>query len=454
MSRPWDGFSQGTPALIPLPGRPRVGSMRHSLGYQYLGVELEPRFCAIAHGCDCEGDIAKHAACIDDQEHGLHHITGNLELWQRRYGHLPQWVPPILLQGDSRFLTEVLASAGLSVSSPPHTNRCVNENERTFHRFGQKNGHNEGDGTTYGSHPGQLGNLPSQGFETIISSPTYGNGCTHTGGIDPKPQHIQGGTIHHVHYGEQPAQLGNLPSEGFETIISSPAYGGNAKSDYLLSTDGKTRRRDEKRGYQQGHGCFRGSETYGETAGQLGREAPTTFWEAAAAIVSQVYAVLRPGGHAIWVTKNYIRDSAIVPFNDQWQRLCEAVGFRTLHIHHAMQVDHHEETGLFGEPATMYHKEYKGHFRRDNERKGAPKIDYEVVLCLVKDSKEDGNGFGISIASSPYANGTVHEGSGIDPTKVQGNRPGRHSQIYAGGYGQHPAQLGNMPAGQPPARED
>ncbi len=59
-----------------------------------------------------------------------------------------------------------------------------------------------------------------------------------------------------------------------DVIISSPPYAGNEKSDYLLSDDGKTRRRDTKRGYKQGHGCFRGSETYGQTPGQLGSMKP------------------------------------------------------------------------------------------------------------------------------------------------------------------------------------
>lgn len=56
-----------------------------------------------------------------------------------------------------------------------------------------------------------------------------------------------------------------------ECCVSSPPYAGNEKSDYLMSDDGKTRRRDEKRGFKQGHGCFRGSEgAYGHSEGQLG----------------------------------------------------------------------------------------------------------------------------------------------------------------------------------------
>lgn len=51
-------------------------------------------------------------------------------------------------------------------------------------------------------------------------------------------------------------------------IVTSPPYAANEKSDYHLSDDGKTRRRDQD--HPQGRGCFRGSETYGQTDGQIG----------------------------------------------------------------------------------------------------------------------------------------------------------------------------------------
>lgn len=54
-------------------------------------------------------------------------------------------------------------------------------------------------------------------------------------------------------------------------LVTSPACGANEKSDYLTTEDGKTRQRDARRGYEQGKGSFRGSETYGETPGQIGR---------------------------------------------------------------------------------------------------------------------------------------------------------------------------------------
>ena len=79
-------------------------------------------------------------------------------------------------------------------------------------------------------------------------------------------------------------------------------------------------------------------ENQGVTDGQLGNETGEDFWLAARQIVEQVYIALRPGGHAVWVVKDYVKNKQIVPFCDQWRQLCEAVGFDTLHEHHALLV--------------------------------------------------------------------------------------------------------------------
>ena len=49
-----------------------------------------------------------------------------------------------------------------------------------------------------------------------------------------------------------------------------------------------------------------------------------------------------------------------------------------------------------------------------------------------------------AILSSPPYEHSVHNGNGIDSTKLTGNTAGRHSQAHAEGYGQAPGNLGNM----------
>lgn len=52
-------------------------------------------------------------------------------------------------------------------------------------------------------------------------------------------------------------------------VVSSPPYAHNEKSDRRVR-DHEGNDRDQRRGFRQGQGCFRGSETYGTTEGQIG----------------------------------------------------------------------------------------------------------------------------------------------------------------------------------------
>jgi hypothetical protein len=110
-----------------------------------------------------------------------------------------------------------------------------------------------------------------------------------------------------------------------------------------------------------------------------------TFWSAAREIVAQCHQILRPGGHAIWITKDFVRKGKRVPFSDQWQALCEAQGFRLVCRHRAMLVKHHgSQDTIFGDVEHVI-TERKSFFRRLHEKRpGAVKIDWEDVLCLIK----------------------------------------------------------------------
>ena len=123
-----------------------------------------------------------------------------------------------------------------------------------------------------------------------------------------------------------------------------------------------------------------GQDGYGETEGNIGNDKGETFWQAARQIVSECHKILKPGGHAIWVVKAFVRKGKIVDFPGDWRRLCEDQGFRTVHEHHAMLVKETRHEGLF-EPI-VEKKERKSFFRRLAESKGSPPIDYEVVLCM------------------------------------------------------------------------
>jgi hypothetical protein len=80
----------------------------------------------------------------------------------------------------------------------------------------------------------------------------------------------------------------------------------------------------------------------------------------------------------------YVRGGRYVDFPDQWLQLCEAVGFKTLHIHHAMLVKNHGEQRRLDGGTDVIQTERKSFFRRLSEKKGSPKIDAEIVLCMIK----------------------------------------------------------------------
>jgi hypothetical protein len=276
--------------------------------------------------------------------HGLH-FTGveledrfvalgnaNIDKWRRDLAMLNGSLGTArLVQGDSRRLAEIVGAAGGVVSSP---------------QFG----------------------------ESLESKDDLFNAVARPGR-----------TIQIADYGSTPGQLGSMRSGDFGAAVSSPPYAANEKSDYLLSDDGKTRRRDVKRGFKQGYGCFRGSETYGNSDGQLGREREDTFWSAARVILEQTYAVLRPGGYAAWVTKRFVRSGAIVEFSDQWEQLCAACGFEPVERIHAMLVEEHgEQLDIFGnghkksiKRASFFRRLYESKYPHNS-------IDWEDVIILRK----------------------------------------------------------------------
>lgn len=421
-------------------------------GVRWLGVELEPHFHALG------------------QE--------NIALWQRRYLHLPQWVTPTLVQGDSRKLQAVLAEqVGCCISSPPF---CDSDNRKggtdLYHLKRLQTGRDPESPSSqaytqsdpYGTTPGQLGAMSPGQVEAVVSSPPYvaslhlnepveadiarmeRKNTPLTGGATSRKnlpnQHANQG------YGTSPGQLGAMPPGQVEACVSSPPYCHGLGKEHTYADHAK-RERDSHRGIMREKGIvdpYYGSEPAqlgNMPASQLGTEHGMTFWAAAQEILAHVYALLRPGGMAVWVVKAYVRDGQIVDFPGDWRQLAESLGFVTLHEHHALLVEEHgTQGGLFGAEVqvTVARKSF---FRRLAERNGSPAIDFEVVLCMQK-LAGGAEGLSAAISSPPYIQ-SVHDGNGIDPAKLTGNRPGKHTQANAEGYGRTPGQLGSMPAGTP-----
>ena len=257
-----------------------------------------------------------------------------------------------------------------------------------------------------GQSPGNLAALRADdaGFTAAVSSPPYADNAAtwvegpgarfdsvHHNGDNAYKQSSANG------YGNAPGQLGRMAGEGFEAavadaVVSSPPYAESLSSPKdgenidekiaAAKAAGQTAQRATW-GSNQGSAGW-SADAYGSTEGQLGSESPDTFWSAARVIVEQTYQVLRPGGYAAWVTKCFVRKGQIVPFSDQWEQLCAAVGFEPVERIAAMLVDDHgDQLDIFG-GATARRKERKSFFRRLAEAKGSPRIDHEDVIIMRK----------------------------------------------------------------------
>ena len=194
-------------------------------------------------------------------------------------------------------------------------------------------------------------------------------------------------------YGETPGQLGEMPAGAVDAVVSSPPYEGsvNATDHGIDWSKAGPATGNRKRGDDCKHGqTLLDQLAYGNTEGQIGAETGDTFWTAAHAIVRESYAILKPGGYAVWVVKHFVRKGKLVDFPGDWRRLCEHVGFELVQEVHASLVTEETKSHLFdGERTTR--RERKSFFRRLAEKKGSPRIDFECVLFMRKRQAAEGH---------------------------------------------------------------
>lgn len=323
-------------------------------------------------------------------------------------------------------------SVTLAVSSPPYRDALTHGGQR--HKPGFTQGQTQGTDAFaggYGTSPGQLESLPDGTLDCALASPPYADGCTHTGGPDP--------------------QLGAMPA----AVVASPPWeallaGGEEVAAQAAWFADRPKTRANHHGGKVGQSI---NTNYGTAAGQLGQTHGTTFWEAARVILEQVFQVLKPGGHALWVVKAYCRDGKIVDFPGEWRRLCEHVGFVTLHEHHALLTeDHGTQTNLFGEADIVHRTERKSFFRRLHEKKRPDlAINHETVYCMMKPPSDAALPPDEAWQQLPLLEGCVASPpwqqslESHDTTFQAVARPGRTNQCSE--YGQTEGQLGGLPPG-------
>lgn len=276
------------------------------------------------------------------------------------------------------------------IASPPYSTEALGHKGKGSAINEAKGLHARMNDNRYGESPGQLTQLKEGDFSAVITSPPFVESLASDdpqkrGGLFADPKRANDKTLTAT-YGETVGQLGCMKAGA---LITSPPYEGTdlngkratpcmERKAELLQAAGHDSEKwlGKKRCSQMRNDGYIGSQ------GQIGETTGETFWQASRQILEQCHQVLAPGSHAIFVCKDFVRAKKIVPFCEQWAALCEAVGFRLLHIHRAWLVEHKDAQHRLDGGCDELSVERKSFFRRLAEKKGSPRIDFETVMCF------------------------------------------------------------------------
>lgn len=348
-------------------------------GYIKPGDVIADPFGGVALGAFWAMRNGLHWRGVELEEKFVELGQGNIDLWNGRFAaHFPAWGTAEIYQGDSRKLAELLVGAGCVVSSPPFSGVLAGQEEfdrkRALDPNSTRYGRKSFNGTSddYGSTPGQLGSMKEGDFTAVIGSPPYAEShitAYATGRIGDNEDSPWKQTKGDNYNRDNSGNLGNM-KEGTPpaAIVGSPAYGDSvsgrgegpgARHDFTHHSGENATKKSSSNGYGRTEGNlgnlaavvssppFANTEPqrddnfvykdgsligttgkhYGITEGNIGNETGETFWKAAQTILAQCFQILAPGGVAVWVSGDFVRDGKRVEFGKQWLALCEAVGF-------------------------------------------------------------------------------------------------------------------------------
>ncbi len=330
-------------------------------GLRWIGVELEPRFVAMA-----ESNFALHRA-----------------------GWVTMGLPaPTIIQGDSRKFEELVGQVAGVVCSPPFQDRIPGS--KGFHAPHDSSGHlRNGE---YGTTAGQIGNLKSGSLDAVVTSPPYSDIAAGAGGLNTKPASKPGQQSGRSpasasqtgnwskeiqRYGKTDGQIARLKDGSLDAVVTSSPYGTAViHGGHGLSME---KFKDPKRVGVTSHAIGKNEmQRYGQADGNIGNGSGT-YWSAMRDVYLACHRAIRPGGVLVCVMKDYVKSGKRVPLCDDTAKLLEFCGFTIIERIHAMLVKETRHGDLFdGERVSK--SERKSFFRRLAEKKGSPPIDFEEVI--------------------------------------------------------------------------
>lgn len=368
-------LADGDSVLDPMAGIGTTLLCAGLMGYPAVGVELEPKFVALAQ------------ANID-------------RLRPKMPGPLP-----LVLQSDARYLPELLERAGagsnfVGVTSPPYSTMVngTDTTDATRRRKAQRYASGEfvcqrpdifsserNIGaramweSTYGVTPGQIGNLRDRPLKAI-TSPPYGDVVNAgKGGIDwvkagrpdRLPENNPGLGVQGTRewrYGDTPGQIGRL-----KAIISPPYEGVNIHNENGIDPS--------KGNWTWGpNSQFAQSGGYGSSDGQLGDEVGQDYFS----VMAQVYAAIAQIADVLAVViKDPTRDGKLRTLGQDTVALLEATGWKLVCWHRALLFEEQETADLFGQNVKKPYGRLS-FFKRLHYQWGSPVANFEHVLICVR----------------------------------------------------------------------
>ena len=271
----------------------------------------------------------RHGVALEYEDTFYHMAEDNMEKTQRQSAREGYTRPGskgwmTLIHGDARELSRLLEATDVIVSSPPYGNKLADAAVR------------DGD-------PARVSYR--QAVDIVLTSPPYGKSQT-------------GGGIFREGY--------TKPGEDQVTDPDLPLRHSRPLSDDPRNID---------------------NLEYGEADANISNLKGETYASAMLKVYRECWKVLKPRGHMVLVTRNFIRDKQVIRLDLDTVRLCEAAGFRLL------------DRWYFELPTKS--------FWINNLRKkypNFPEVDYEDVLVFEKNSYLDDIYIGHSV---------------IDPEKVE-----------------------------------
>lgn len=188
------------------------------------------------------------------------------------------------------------------ISSPPYASGTVHDgngidpSKLTGNPAGK---HSQAFAQGYGKAEGQLAAMTEGNLDCLITSPPFAAAQTDGGLALPDATYQGDGQVFGKNHGYQnqgttPGNLAALPEGGIEAVVSSPPWEASAATGTL---------RDSLRQElaQNGHKPSASGESarYGASEHQIGNSTGSTFWSASREILSEVFALLKPGGDPV-----------------------------------------------------------------------------------------------------------------------------------------------------------